>query len=497
MRILHTSDWHLGQSLLDAPRDYEHARFLSWLLDTLVQSRVDALLITGDVFEHVNPPPAAQRAYYEFLLACRQRLPRLSIVVIGGNHDSAGRLDAPGALLRSLGVRVVGGLPRREDGSIAVEDIVIPLTGADGAVAGYVAAVPYLRRADLAGASADLSDSRLTAAVRAVYNDVLEEARRRRGPDHALIATGHCYMVGGRVSSESERRIQFGNQALPLDLFPDDVAYVALGHLHLAQAVMGHEHIRYAGSPIPLSLIEKDYPHQVVLAEFAGSKLAEVKPLLVPRTVPILVVPEEHRPLADVLPLLRALPGPAADAKPEERPFLEVRLERPPGGQSARQEVEAALQEAGAFARLLRISFPTRPNAVVEALGDQTFATNLRELDPREVLVRCYRKQHPGAAGVNDEQVPPALLTLFNELLEQVEHGDDAAGSPPLAIVAPSPVSPIAAAAPPPPPMPAPVPVVEALPPVPSNDTAPPRREVRSGGAGQTLSLFGSLEVTR
>lgn len=447
MRLLHTSDWHLGQSLLDTPRDYEHACFLAWLLDTLVAERIDALLITGDVFEHANPPPAAQRAYYEFLVACRQRLPRLDIVVIGGNHDSPGRLEAPATLLRAFGVTTIGGLPRHPDGTIASEQVLVPLHDQSGAIAAWVAAVPYLRRADLASFGSDLPDSRLSAAVRSVYAEVLELARARRTPDQALLATGHCYMVGGTTSTDSERRIQFGNQALPLDIFPRDVAYVALGHLHLSQRVLDNEHVRYAGSPIPLSLIEKDYRHQVLVIELAGAQLRAIREVPVPRAVDILVVPAVHAPLAQVLPLLRALPPAPEGAPAEARPFLEVRVTREGNSASLRQDIESALSESGAFARLLRISFPPREAGVVEALGDQSWATSLRELDPREVFQRCYRKSHPS---IDEDQVPAPLQALFDELLEEAEHAAEPSAvaahlTPPLA---PPRAAEVAAAAP-------------------------------------------------
>lgn len=107
MRLLHTSDWHLGATLGGHPRDSEHQRFLAWLLETLKAQAVDVLLITGDIFDTANPPASAQRLYYDFLARCYTELPALTLVIIGGNHDSASRLDAPADLLNHLRVRVV------------------------------------------------------------------------------------------------------------------------------------------------------------------------------------------------------------------------------------------------------------------------------------------------------------------------------------------------------------------------------------------------------
>ena len=148
MRLLHTSDWHLGHTLYDTSREAEHTAFLDWLLDTLEAQKVDALLVAGDIFDTANPSAEAQASWYQFVARARRRCPRLDIVVIGGNHDSAARLDAPDPLFAALDVRVVGGLPRAQ-GVVDLERLLVPLRDAQGEVGAWVAAVPYLRPADL------------------------------------------------------------------------------------------------------------------------------------------------------------------------------------------------------------------------------------------------------------------------------------------------------------------------------------------------------------
>lgn len=430
MRVLHTSDWHLGQTLHEASREYEHGRFLAWLLDTLQTERADALLVSGDVFESANPPPAAQRAYYDFLAECRRRLPQLDIVVIAGNHDSPGRIDAPRSLLRFLHIAAVGVLPRREDGAIDAERVLVPLHRSDGSIGAWVLAVPFLRRGDLPplpvneeegeGAEPD-PGRRLCAGVRAVYAEVHAAARGKRRPGQALIALGHMFLDGGRVSEQSERPIQVGHlgpQALPLDVFPADLAYVGIGHLHLPQAIGGFRHLRYAGSPIPLSLTEKDYPHQVLLLEFDGAELRELRELHVPRFVPIRTVPDLHLPLDSVLTHLHGLPRePPPGAREEERPYLEVRVLRDPDGPDLRAEIEKALE--GAWARLLRINVLAADAAEEGALGDQLPRRDLRELDPTEVFRRLYERER-------GDEAPAELLATFQELLDAARQAEEA-----------------------------------------------------------------------
>ncbi|MFN7147211.1 MAG: exonuclease SbcCD subunit D, partial [Myxococcota bacterium] len=248
-----------------------------------------ALVVAGDLFDGRNPPAQAQEQLYRFLVDLRARRPSIDVVLVGGNHDSAQRLDAPGSMMRALGIHMVGGLPRRADRSLDVDALLVPLTDARGAVAAWVAAVPFLRLADLPSTD---GDDPLVEGVRAVYAEALDAARAKRQPGQALVATGHCYMRDGELSELSERKILGGNQhALPVGVFPEDVAYVALGHLHLAQPI-GRPGVRYSGSPLPLSMPERTYPHQVCVVKLDGERLAEVRPARVPRVTDLLRVPE-------------------------------------------------------------------------------------------------------------------------------------------------------------------------------------------------------------
>ena len=404
MRLLHTSDWHLGHTLHDQSREYEHECFLNWLLALIGEERADALLVSGDVFDTANPPAASQTAFYDFLAQARTRFPALDVIVIGGNHDSASRLDAPDAILSRLNVRVVGGFTR--DGR--PRELIFPLRGSDDAIAAWVAAVPFLRASDLRrdGESRTLDDA---AAVSSLYASVLDEARARRTTGQALIATGHCYMVGTCISELSERKILGGNQnALPESIFPSDVAYAALGHLHLAQTVGGREEVRYSGSPIPLAMSEIDYPHQVCVVDFDGERLASVRAVRVPRFVPLLRVPARAAaPLDDVLAELVRLP--CEGDHPERAPFLEVHvlLEKPDA--TLRTQVEAALRARDVRLMGIVSHYPGGAGS----LGDQGVDATLAQVTPETVFAGAYRRKFDG-------DPPPELRAAFHELIETV-----------------------------------------------------------------------------
>lgn len=404
MRLLHTSDWHLGQTLHNFERGYEHQRFLDWLLDTLVAEQADVLLVAGDVFDNANPSAASQKQLYVFLQQARARLPALQLVVVAGNHDSAGRLEAPGPLLAAHGTHVIGHLLRDEAGNIDLERLLLPLTGGDGQVQAWCLAVPFLRPGDVPKLPAGDTQDAYLGGIALLYRQLADLALARRQPGQAILAMGHCHMVGGEMSNDSERRIVIGGtEMLPSGIFDTAIAYAALGHLHKAQAVGGQDHIRYCGSPIPLSFAEVNYRHQVLCLDIDGEALQSVRAIEVPRAVPLLRVPGTPAPIDEVLAQLAALDVP--DAPAEAQPFLEVRVRLDAPEPGLRTRIETALD--GKPVRLAKIetSSAARSSAPENLTLDQ-----LAQLQPDDIFRRLYLQKYGRPA-------PPEQLSALAELL--------------------------------------------------------------------------------
>ena len=253
MRILHTADWHLGARLVERDRLPEHAAFLDWLIETIRAEKIDALLVSGDVFDAANPPQDAVALYFDFLKRLAD-LKTVQAVITGGNHDSASHLNAPRELLKRFDVHVFGH---------AGENNVVDLGGA------VVAAVPFLRERDLrqatAGETITAVHEQVRAAIRVHYAAQLA-ACRHLAQGRPVIAMGHLTVLGA-TTSDSERDIHIGNLgAVGADLF-SGFDYTALGHLHRPQRVASLETIRYSGSPIPLSFSEAADKKSVVIIE--------------------------------------------------------------------------------------------------------------------------------------------------------------------------------------------------------------------------------------
>lgn len=273
MRILHTADWHLGARLADRDRLPEQSAFLQWLLEVIEHEKIDLLLVSGDIFDAANPPQDAVRLYYEFIHQLTA-LSDVAAVIIGGNHDSALHLNAPRDLLARFGVRVFG------HAAPTPSEELVALPGA------VIAAVPFLRERDLrqsvAGETSNDAQEAVHNGIAAHYAAVRSEGRAL-ATGRPLIAMGHLTALGS-TTSDSEREIHIGKLgAVGSDLFVG-FDYVALGHLHRPQKVAGFDHIRYSGSPIPLSFSESKDEKQIISIETNSDHLVSIQSLAVPQT---------------------------------------------------------------------------------------------------------------------------------------------------------------------------------------------------------------------
>jgi len=267
MRIIHTSDWHLGRTLNNRKRYDEQSAFLNWLANYIEDEHVEALLIAGDVFDTTTPSNRAQELYYTFLCRIARSCCR-NVVVIGGNHDSPSFLNAPKELLKALNVFVVGSITENP------EDEVIVLRDIDNKPKVIVCAVPYLRDRDIrtveAGETIEDKNAKLIEGIRNHYSKIFLIAEKKReellkvmnnengSSKTPIIAMGHLFTTGGKtVEDDGVRELYVGTLAhVGESVFPEGIDYIALGHLHIPQQVKNSEKIRYSGSPIPMGFGE-------------------------------------------------------------------------------------------------------------------------------------------------------------------------------------------------------------------------------------------------
>ena len=263
MKIICTSDWHLGNLFHGNDRLPEHRHFLSWLLARIKEQHPDALLIAGDIFDNGNPSAAAQSAYYEFLADATETCPDMNVVIIAGNHDSASRLEAPRALLTRHKVEIRGNIHRswvaNEDGGnwvINYDDLMIPINGGDGSQA-IVLTVPYLR-------SDVVQNANYSEGVNTILRELTAKAREKYR-DSPLIMIAHMYAKGADIakSDASEKIVIGGQEEVNMQGWDEHPDYFACGHIHKRQHIWNTDWAHYSGSVLPMSFAEKDYHHGV------------------------------------------------------------------------------------------------------------------------------------------------------------------------------------------------------------------------------------------
>ncbi|WP_278703974.1 exonuclease SbcCD subunit D [Parabacteroides goldsteinii] len=412
LKIIHTADWHLGQTFFGYDREEEHDAFLNWLVDTLAEQQTDVLLIAGDVFDVANPSASAQRRFFHFLKEANRRNPHLQVIVVAGNHDSAARLESPIPLLEELNTSIVGIIRRTESGEIDFDSLVIPLYNKEKKREGWCLAVPYLRQGDYP-APEEEHDTYI-AGINRMYRQLYDFADARRQPGEALVAMGHLHATGAELSDDdrSERIIMGGLESVSSDTFDEGLVYTALGHIHKAQRIGGRENLRYSGSPLPMSFSETNYRHQVVAVTVENGCLSDVEPLPVPLFAALHRIPEQPASPEEVVEQLAGLPVANQEEgdEPSRWPYVEVRVLLTEPDPGFRHRVEEALADKAVRLTSIVPSYPKREEAdTVRPLS----YNDLQRIAPLDMLKHAFTSKYGG-------ELPEDIESLFNDVMREV-----------------------------------------------------------------------------
>jgi exonuclease SbcD len=405
MKILHTSDWHIGRTLYGRKRYEEFEAFLTWLAETIQQNEIDALLVAGDVFDTSAPSNRAQELYYSFLCRVAASCCR-HVVVVAGNHDSPSFLNAPKELLKALDVHVVG------SSTESPEDEVLVLRNEQDAPELIVCAVPYLRDRDIrmaeAGESVEDKERKLIDGIRTHYAAVAalaEQKREELGVDIPIVGTGHLFTAGGQtVDGDGVRELYVGSLAhVTAGIFPACFNYLALGHLHVPQEVNGSKTIRYSGSPLPMGFGEAKQQKSVCLVEF-HSTAASLQLIDVPVFQKLERVKGDWEGISS-----RILELTATDTQG----WLEVIYDGTEVIGDLRERLEAAI--SGTQMEILRI----KNNRIIDrVLGQIHEEETLDDLNVDDVFERCL------AVHEVPEDQRPELLRAYQETVSSLYEDD-------------------------------------------------------------------------
>ena len=399
MKILHTADWHLGHRLHENSQLEEQTLFLKWIENYINDEKIDVLLISGDIFDSASPSNQSMKMYYNFLMKLKGTACK-SVIITGGNHDSAGILNAPKELLEALSIKVVGKATEN------IKDEVFEIDINNEKV--IIAAVPYLRDGDIRRAVAgesfeNLTDKYKTALINH-YQAAAEQCKSINTNNAPVIAMGHLFAVGGTIS-DSEQNIYVGTLGhIGAADFPMYFDYIALGHLHRPQVIGGNEKVRYSGSPNILSFSEVNYDKKVLVLTVEDNEITNVKDAVVP------CYRNFYRITGNMTECMEQFPNLISNSY-ELTPWVEIMLK-----ENHSINTDALKKEVEKYSfEILKIALKKQQtNIGIEELLKNT--KSIKELLPRDVFkLKCKEM------GVNlDEK--SQVLDAFNEILQAVKN---------------------------------------------------------------------------
>ncbi len=404
MRVLHTSDWHIGCTLYGRKRYGEHEAFFNWLIATLNEQRVDVLLVAGDIFDTTMPSHRAQELYYLFLRQVAAT-PCRHVVITGGNHDSPSFLNAPKELLKAFSVHVLGSMP-----ATLAEEVLL-LHDEAGQPELIVCAAPYLRDRDVRvvepGEGIAEKDGNLIDGIGKHYQALTafaEQIRAGLGVDIPIIAMGHLFTAGGQtIDGDGVREMYVGSLAhIDATMFPAGLDYVALGHLHVPQKVRGREDIRYSGSPLPMGFNEANQQKSLSLVEFQGRE-AELTLIAIPVFQVLAQIKGNWLHIAEKIEAL---------AQTGSYAWLEIIYTGQEILGDLRERVETAV--APTNMEIVRIKNERLAGAILEQIGEKETLANLNADD---VFKRCLTAHKVPEAQwpVLEKTYQEALSSLLEE----------------------------------------------------------------------------------
>ncbi len=424
MRIIHTSDWHLGQYFYGKSRAVEHQQFLHWLLTQVKTHHIDTIIVAGDIFDTATPPSYARQMYFNFIsdlqaLDCQ-------LIVLAGNHDSVSMLAESKELLVALSTRVIANVTDTSvDNNLAEQVFVVK--DKQSKPQAVICAVPFIRPRDViksqAGESATDKSKGLQQAIVSHYQKLFDHAQNLAHENDIqlpIIATGHLTALGV-TTSDSVRDIYIGTlEALPSNAFPA-ADYIALGHIHRAQKVGKTEHIRYCGSPIALSFDEAKQKKRVLMVDFEQGKLATITDLIVPCFQPLAMVKTSIEKLSkDVEELVNNL----LTDEDELKIWLDIELSNTGLLNKVQSKITDLVKDFPVEILLVRREKQVRRRLMLKNQQDQS---TLNELSLEEVFTSRlnqetwqYEEDQDKQASVETLARKGQLQTLFKQTVTQV-----------------------------------------------------------------------------
>lgn len=304
MKIIHTSDWHLGHNLYNYDRTEEQTAFLRQLCSIVSEEQPDALLICGDIYHTANPSATTQKMYTDGLLAIHQACPSMQIIVTAGNHDSAARLSVDSCLWEQFNVAVIGGIAHHADGTTNFDKHIVEITDLKGQLIGYIGAVPHVYPHNFPSEKGSVPREQ---RQRFFFQHLLDEIAQKNSQELPVVLTAHLAVVN--PNDNKEDAIIGGMEQVTREELGTGYDYLALGHIHRPHLVhKAYPMAAYCGSPIAVDF-DEDYTHSVYIIDIEKHLTSPtVKQIEINNPLPLTTVPQQPAGWDDIMNILSLWP---------------------------------------------------------------------------------------------------------------------------------------------------------------------------------------------
>lgn len=408
MKILHSGDWHVGQTLDGYDRSGEFRAFFARLKEVAQEENPDVLVVAGDIYDNGMPSTAAQNLYTSSLLDLHRACPGMEVVVIAGNHDSGARLEIARELWGAFGIHVVGGLKRGPEGMVDTDRHILEITAASGRKKGYVVAVPYihpLNFPDLTG------DTPREERPHAFFQGLLDKVAERNAEGLPVVLTAHLAVRGGDFSCHEDALGRIGGEdCIPADVLGQGSDYVALGHIHKAQPIPGTEgRMRYSGSVLPLNF-DETHTHSLTVVEIDRHEAPpRVRQIALPAMIPVRTVPAGPAEWEEALQELRRFPA-------DEEAYIRVHVKAKDflPANSAERAVQALEGKKARYCSIKMVS------EALSAKGDapRFRVSEIRTTSPVEMAKIYYKNEY-------NSDLEPELEDMLQEVWRETIQDTD------------------------------------------------------------------------
>ena len=387
MRIIHTSDWHLGHTLMDKTREEEMKSFFSFLIDVLIKERVDALLISGDIFDTGTPSNAALSLYCSCLASIKNTECK-DVFIIAGNHDSPSLLSAPKEILEMVNIHIYA--TKEDIKPYVIDDKVVVLP------------IPFPRDQELRrlvqGGTIREEDDRLRLAIEELYKTETEETASAY-PSLPIVAMGHLMATNINVEDKPDLYIG-GLGTIDSGSFPKALSYVALGHIHKKMNLNSSGTLCYSGSPIPFSFKEAKDTKVLKLVEIEGSE-TKVSDITIPRFRNLFQIKGDKESIEKELKSL---------VEDKEEGWVSIEITESGVSSSLRSFCEGITEQTGL--EIIHIKDTTVSKRLLETEEE---IESLDSLSEEDIFSKFLDEKE-----IKNERKDD-LLTLFREILQQLE----------------------------------------------------------------------------